>query len=45
MEVGQTDSMDSWTLFVDGASGEEGSGAGILLIDPDGHEYTYALRF
>lgn len=35
----------SWTLFVDGASGMEGAGAGLLLIDPDGLELAYALRF
>lgn len=32
-----------WTLFVDGASGMEGAGAGLLLIDPVGHELAYAL--
>lgn len=34
-----------WTLFVDGASGQEGAGAGLLLIDPQGTEIAYALRF
>lgn len=32
-------------IFVDGASNEEGCGAGLLLIDPEGSEFTYALRF
>lgn len=32
-------------LFVDGASNEEGSGAGILLTSPEGKEWAYALRF
>lgn len=34
-----------WSLFVDGSSNEDGSGAGLLLISPQGKESTYALRF
>lgn len=34
-----------WLLFVDGASNEDGSGAGLLLIIKKGIEITYALRF
>ncbi|XP_022040367.1 uncharacterized protein LOC110942913 [Helianthus annuus] len=34
-----------WNLYTDGASSKEGSGAGLILIDPEGIEYTYALRF
>lgn len=34
-----------WTLYVDGASSTDGSGAGLLLSDPTGIELTYALRF
>lgn len=34
-----------WSLFVDRASNEDGSGAGLLLISPEGLEFTYALRF
>lgn len=34
-----------WTLFVDGAASEEGSGAGLLFQSPEGSEITYALRF
>ncbi|XP_022041142.1 uncharacterized protein LOC110943715 [Helianthus annuus] len=34
-----------WNLYTDGASSKEGSGVGLILIDPDGKEYTYALRF
>ncbi|XP_027178083.1 uncharacterized protein LOC113777247 [Coffea eugenioides] len=37
-------SEEPWTLFVDGASSKEGSGAGLLLISPTGEELTYALR-
>ncbi|GJY08323.1 reverse transcriptase domain-containing protein [Tanacetum coccineum] len=29
----------------DGASSSNGSGAGLMLTDPKGKEYTYALRF
>ncbi|XP_022031334.1 uncharacterized protein LOC110932298 [Helianthus annuus] len=33
-----------WKLLTDGASSEEGSGAGITLISPEGVELTYAIR-
>jgi len=31
-------------LFTDGESSVEGSGAGLIIVDPLGTEYTYALR-
>ncbi|KAK1415619.1 hypothetical protein QVD17_31402 [Tagetes erecta] len=34
----------AWTLFTDGASSVEGSGAGLIITDPFGTEYTYVLR-
>ncbi|GJX37772.1 hypothetical protein Tco_0251075 [Tanacetum coccineum] len=34
-----------WKLFTDGAVSSDGSGAGLMLIDPEGKEYTYALCF
>ncbi|GJW06734.1 reverse transcriptase domain-containing protein [Tanacetum coccineum] len=34
-----------WKLYTDGAASSDGSGAGLVLIDPKGKEYTYALRF
>nr|GFB36370.1 reverse transcriptase domain-containing protein [Tanacetum cinerariifolium] len=34
-----------WTLFTDGSSCVDGSGAGLILTNPDGVEFTYALRF
>ncbi|XP_022030488.1 uncharacterized protein LOC110931399 [Helianthus annuus] len=34
----------TWKLFTDGASSEEGSGAGITMISPEGVELTYAIR-
>ncbi|GKB12552.1 reverse transcriptase domain-containing protein [Tanacetum coccineum] len=36
---------DPWTLFTDGSSCVDGSGAGLILTDPEGTEFTYALRF
>lgn len=36
---------ESWTLYTDGASSREGSGAGLILTSPEGEEVTYALRF
>ncbi|GKA79920.1 reverse transcriptase domain-containing protein [Tanacetum coccineum] len=34
-----------WKLYTDGAVSSNGSGARLMLIDPEGKEYTYALRF
>ncbi|XP_027158219.1 uncharacterized protein LOC113759836 [Coffea eugenioides] len=34
-----------WILHVDGSSNSEGSGAGLLLEDPQGEVCSYALRF
>ncbi|GJT92814.1 reverse transcriptase domain-containing protein [Tanacetum coccineum] len=36
---------EPWTLFTDGSSCLEGSGAGLILTSPEGEEITYALRF
>nr|GEZ57231.1 hypothetical protein [Tanacetum cinerariifolium] len=38
------DDMERWTLFSDEASNSKGSGAGLVLINPSGLEFTYALR-
>ncbi|XP_021991927.1 uncharacterized protein LOC110888724 [Helianthus annuus] len=35
---------DTWKLFTDGASSLEGSGAGLVLINPSELEFTYALQ-
>jgi hypothetical protein len=37
-------STEVWTLHTDGASNEEGNGAGLILDGPDGVELTYALK-
>ncbi|XP_071699358.1 uncharacterized protein [Rutidosis leptorrhynchoides] len=37
--------MKEWKLFTDGASSCDGSGAGLMLINPEGQEFTYKLRF
>ncbi|XP_022040406.1 uncharacterized protein LOC110942953 [Helianthus annuus] len=37
-------SPHTWKLFTDGASSVEGSEAGLVLIDPNELEFTYALR-
>ncbi|GJX22153.1 reverse transcriptase domain-containing protein [Tanacetum coccineum] len=34
-----------WKLFTDRAVSSDSSGTGLMLIDPEGKEYTYALRF
>nr|GEZ88340.1 reverse transcriptase domain-containing protein [Tanacetum cinerariifolium] len=36
---------NTWKLFIDGASSSDGSGAVLMLLNPKGKEYTYALRF
>ncbi|GJV62791.1 reverse transcriptase domain-containing protein [Tanacetum coccineum] len=36
---------DPWILFTDGSSCVDGSRAGLILTDPEGGEFTYALRF
>ncbi|GJR47971.1 reverse transcriptase domain-containing protein [Tanacetum coccineum] len=38
------ESLKEWTLYTDGASSVKGVGAGLVLIDPSGTEYTYAIR-
>nr|GFD21672.1 reverse transcriptase domain-containing protein [Tanacetum cinerariifolium] len=34
---------EQWTLFIDGSSCVDGSGAGLILTNPEGVEFTYAL--
>ncbi|GJY68793.1 reverse transcriptase domain-containing protein [Tanacetum coccineum] len=34
-----------WTLFTDGSSCVDGCGAGVIHTNPEGIEFTYALRF
>nr|GFA95320.1 reverse transcriptase domain-containing protein [Tanacetum cinerariifolium] len=36
---------EPWTLFTDGSSCVDGSGAWLILTNPEGVEFTYALRF
>ncbi|GJV70334.1 reverse transcriptase domain-containing protein [Tanacetum coccineum] len=36
---------EPWILFTDGSSCTDGSGAGLMLTNPEGVEFTYALRF
>ncbi|GKC39426.1 reverse transcriptase domain-containing protein [Tanacetum coccineum] len=50
-EEGSTDRSEKetpqepWTLFTDGSSCIDGSGAGLILTSPEGTKFTYALRF
>nr|GEV07246.1 reverse transcriptase domain-containing protein [Tanacetum cinerariifolium] len=37
--------QEPWTLFTDGSSCVHGSGTGLILTNPEGIEFTYALRF
>ncbi|GJY68099.1 reverse transcriptase domain-containing protein [Tanacetum coccineum] len=36
---------ETWTLFTDGSSCVDGSGAGLILTNLEGAEFTYAMRF
>ncbi|GJT25403.1 reverse transcriptase domain-containing protein [Tanacetum coccineum] len=38
------ESENAWKLFTDEASSSDGSRAGLMLVDPEGKEYTYTLR-
>ncbi|GKB11544.1 reverse transcriptase domain-containing protein [Tanacetum coccineum] len=37
--------QDPWTLFTDGSSCVDRSGAGLTQTSPEGRKFTYALRF
>ncbi|GKB62031.1 reverse transcriptase domain-containing protein [Tanacetum coccineum] len=37
--------LEPWTLFTDGSSCIDGSGAGLILTNPEGVEFTYAMKF
>ena len=34
-----------WSIYVDGSSSPENSGAGILLVGPDKEEFKYSIKF
>ncbi|GKE41145.1 reverse transcriptase domain-containing protein [Tanacetum coccineum] len=36
---------EPWTVFTDGSSCIDGSGARLILTNPEGVEFTYAMRF
>ncbi|XP_022032551.1 uncharacterized protein LOC110933647 [Helianthus annuus] len=37
-------SDELWMLYTDGASNEDGAGAGLRLVSPEKHEFTYAIK-
>ncbi|GJS58684.1 reverse transcriptase domain-containing protein [Tanacetum coccineum] len=37
--------LEPLTLFIDGSSCIDGSGVGLILTNPEGVEFTYAMRF
>ncbi|GKB69260.1 reverse transcriptase domain-containing protein [Tanacetum coccineum] len=39
------DPENTWKLYTDGASSSDGCRAGLILVNLEGREYTYALRF
>ncbi|XP_021984866.1 uncharacterized protein LOC110880703 [Helianthus annuus] len=40
----QDTSNELWLLYTDGASNEDGVGAGLRLVSPEKHEFTYAIK-
>nr|GEX53423.1 reverse transcriptase domain-containing protein [Tanacetum cinerariifolium] len=44
MEV-EEELLDPWTLFINGSSFVDGSGAELILTNPEGTKFTYALMF
>nr|GEU59800.1 hypothetical protein [Tanacetum cinerariifolium] len=44
MEV-KKELAEPWILFTDGSSCTDGFGAGLILTNPEGMEFTYAIRF
>ncbi|GJU95999.1 putative reverse transcriptase domain-containing protein, partial [Tanacetum coccineum] len=38
-------SRSTWKLYTNGASSSDGSDAGLMMVSPEGKEYTYARRF
>ncbi|GJQ97920.1 reverse transcriptase domain-containing protein [Tanacetum coccineum] len=44
--IGEEEELpEPWILFTDESSCTDGSGAGLILTNPEGMEFTYALRF
>ncbi|GJS41682.1 hypothetical protein Tco_0566725 [Tanacetum coccineum] len=41
----QEEPPEPWTLFTDGSSCVDGSGAGLILTNLEGAEFTYAHKF
>ncbi|GJS51763.1 reverse transcriptase domain-containing protein [Tanacetum coccineum] len=41
----QEELPEPWTLFMDGSSCVDGFGAGLILMNQEGLEFTYAMRF
>ncbi|GKA98874.1 reverse transcriptase domain-containing protein [Tanacetum coccineum] len=42
--AGEEANLEEWTLYTDGVSNPKGVGVGLVLIDPNGVEYAYAIR-
>ncbi|GJW63801.1 reverse transcriptase domain-containing protein [Tanacetum coccineum] len=42
--VNEDANLEEWTIYTDGASSLKGVGAGLVLVDPAGVEYTYAIH-
>ncbi|GKC71998.1 reverse transcriptase domain-containing protein [Tanacetum coccineum] len=45
VKIKEPEPKNAWKLFTGEASSSNGSGAGLMVVSPEGKEYTYALRF
>ncbi|GJZ63334.1 reverse transcriptase domain-containing protein [Tanacetum coccineum] len=44
-KIKEPEPENAWKLFIGRALSSDGSGAGLMLVNPEGKEYTHALRF
>src|SRR3954468_9936472 len=42
---GPLDLSNSWTMFFDGSKRQQGAGAGVVLVSPEGMKLIYVLQF
>ncbi|KAL0402684.1 UNVERIFIED_CONTAM: Ribonuclease HI [Sesamum latifolium] len=45
ISIGDTSKGQAWLLHVDGSSTTQGSGAGIVIISPQGEDLEFAIKF
>ena len=43
--ISTEEGAEQWTLYMDGASNDNGFGVGMILISPEGHKIHRVIRF